>query len=468
VNVEQQLVIELNRRAHLLQEELDLWEQLANSPESGMGIHRSQLEAIEILYRGFQRKLEQRLQATVDVQGHGEEFSVAVVALEQQLMAAHGVMAVFRMILGQRSDNRFFRQALDAADLVAADCYKLCVDHALAWKATSKEEVRVPPLTYLNTMYSPAAITRTGRFGAFKMPMDGNLNLRLPIGVVSLPFHHTEAIWTFASLYHEVGHQLDTDFGLRSGLREQLDKRLAGSPRKPYWSRRLLELVADAFGVLLGGEGYARLLVKLLYLPQGVVRTLDDSDLHPNHYVRVFLIGALLRGSRNDPPGAAAASFEEAWRTRYGEPGDLQPYIDDCDLVAEVLLDQPLACLNNHPIRDFVPAATLASDQEQVQELSSYLRRGIVPPKLEVDGVPFPVRLVPAAAQLAMEDVKENHAALYKQIHELALDFVRQLRGKLPKFLGPADLTELSEPRRQHFEALVEEVDLDALEDETA
>lgn len=467
MNLEQQLVIELDRRAHLLREELQRWNQLASSPESGMGIHRSQLQAVQILYGKFQEKVEQKLGATVDAQGH-EEFPAKVVALERQLLATHGVMAVFRMILGQRSDDRFFRQALDTADLVAADCYKSCVDRALEWEATSEDKLRVPPLTYLNTMYSPAAITRAGTFGAFKMPVDGNLNLRLPIGVVSLPVHHTEAIWTFASLYHEVGHLLDTDFELRFELREHLAGRLAGSPRQPYWSNRLRELVADTFGVLLGGEGYARLLAKLLYLPRDTVTALDDNDLHPNHYVRVFLIGALLRGTRNSDLAGAAASFEEAWRARYGEPAALQPYVDECDRVAELLLDQPLACLNHHPIRDFAPADTLASDLAQVHELSSYLRRAIMPPKLEWDGVPFPVRLVPAAAQLGMDDVKENHGPVYKQIHELALDFVHQLREKLPKFLGPADLTDLSPGRRQHFEALVEEVDFDAVEDDTA
>ena len=463
MSLEQQMVTELLRRAHLLQQEVAVWDRLTESSTSGLGIHRSQIDAVRLLFEELRIKEQAALDAVVAAQGTAD-FAGRRIALEQELTATHGVMAVFRIILAQRADKRFFRQALDTADLVAADCYNGCVQRAVGWGVIAADQLRVPPLTYLNSMFSPAAITRTGTFGAFKMPVDGNLKLKLPVGVVSLPFHHTEAVWTFCSLHHEVGHLLDTDFTLRESLRPLLEQRLAGSARKQYWADRLREMVADTFGVLLGGEGFVRMMLKLLFLPADRVTTIDPTDVHPNHYMRILLLAALLRGTGSAALGAAAASIEDAWRGLYGRPAELQPYVDDCAAIADTLLHQPLPALGAKTLADWAPEAALADDQARIDKLAKHLRLNTRRP--EIDPLaPFPVRLVPAAAQMAVGAVTDKHAEKYALIHERAFGFVDALRAVLPDFLGPADM---SASRRANLRGLVQALDFSALDEEMA
>src|SRR5207248_97344 len=157
-------------------------------------------------------------------------------------------------------------------------------------------------------------------------------------------------------------------------------------------------LIADVFGVLLGGVAYARSLASLLLRPPADITTLDTQDQHPNGYVRMFFIAALLRQAGGAIPDwtAAADEMEELWRTRYGAPADLADFVAECPAVAQVLLETPLAALAGHRLTDF--GATLAQDQAQANALARWLRIGLQRP----DPNTFDVRLVPAASQLAI------------------------------------------------------------------
>ena len=461
MDVERQLVVELERRVGLLEQELDGWNRLTESETSGMGIHRSQVDAVEVLYQMFKDKQASRLQAVVQAEGTAV-FPAKVIALEQQLMGSHGVMAVFRMILGQRSDERFYRRVLDAADFVAEDCYRTCMNAAVAWGAIDPNQVRVPPMTYLNTMYSPAAISRAGSFGAFKMPVEGNRDLPLPIGVLSLPFHHTEAIWTFCSLYHEVGHLVDADLGLRGELRAALESALEPD-HQAYWAGRLRELVADTFGVLLGGEGFVRTMVKLLYQPPGTAAAIETQDPdHPNPYVRVVLLCELLGRLGNQRLAATSDSIRSLWLSLYDLPPDLGARVGECVTVAGVLLDQPLPALGDQSIRALAPPDTVGRDETRVFELARYLRTGTQRPNLRPGGKPFPMRLVPAAAQVAVGEVDAAPASGFADIHARSLDFIGALRRQQPIFLAGQGL---SPDRRKGLRALAERIDVNALQD---
>ncbi|MGB0385745.1 MAG: hypothetical protein ACPGWR_13075 [Ardenticatenaceae bacterium] len=462
MRLQQQLVTELNLRAQLLAEEMARWQKLADENKDGMGIHQSQISVVQLLFEELDNKQQKVLGALNEAQGR-VEFTRKRMDLENELSATHGIIAIFRNILAQRKDERYFREVLDAADLIAADCYKPSIQLAAQWGAISEEEFRVPPLTYLNTMYSPAAFTRRHFFGAFKMPLNGYVELKLPISVVSLPFHHTEALWTFCTIYHEVGHLLDQDLALHEGLRPSLEKEFQSPQGMPPWSHWLKEMIADTFGILLGSAGFAYTMMKLLLLPHKKVTKWDQSDRHPTPYVRIFLLGALLRAMEEPDLAEVADRMEQTWREWYGEPTELAPYVEQgvkqCPAVAEILLHQPLEKLGGHCLRDFVP--TFADDQKRIASLATYLRLDFKRP----DPRDFPVRLVPAAAQLAAWAVNDNkQAKYYPEIQERTLKYLQALRHHYPAFLHQDNFDNVSPNREAYLRGLVEKLNFSTLE----
>src|SRR5262249_10181450 len=143
---------------------------------------------------------------------------------------------------------------------------------------------REPPLTYFNAMLSPAAITRRHTLNKVGLQLYSELERQLPISVISIPVHDVVGLWTFCSLYHEVGHLLDNDIGLRAELAGAIsalaEQQSLGAARVASWQRWVPEMLADAFGVLLGGAGFGYAMVSLLARSSDEVRT-DRLDAHP-------------------------------------------------------------------------------------------------------------------------------------------------------------------------------------------
>lgn len=449
----EQLTAELQQRAALLPREVANWNTLTTTNSEGMGIHKSQIAAISLMFEEFLARQTQLL-AGLNPALAAPEFAQKRQAVEQELTGAHGIMAVFRYILAQRQDRQYYGEVLDYADLIAARCYQSCIIRARNWGVLTAEQFREPPLTYLNAMFSPMAITRRHSFGAFKLPIDdAYVEHPLPISVISLPIHHTEAIWTFCSIYHEVGHPLDQDLGLRQAFRQPLQQRLVagGAPaeRVRNWGERWLrELIADAFGILLGGDAYAHAMTHILLLPVAEVTQINPEDVHPNHYVRMFLLGALLRTTQIPILVETAQAVEQLWRQIYGEPAALAPYLDDCSTVAQVLLRERLGTLKNHCLQELAP--TLANEQQSVGTLAAYLASGQNQP----DPVEYAIRLVPAAAQLAVQGVTEDYRAASAAIHQRALQFMQLIPR--PEELGPSEFTPI---REAYLRSLVQALD---------
>ncbi|MGH2542467.1 MAG: hypothetical protein ACRDIB_06715, partial [Ardenticatenaceae bacterium] len=159
MSLQQQLQAELERRTRLLPEEVALWQTLANEDQQGLGIHRSQFRVVGLLFDELAKK-QQGLLEKLDQAQNAAEFAQHRLSLEDELTAVHGIMAVFRLILAQREDQDYFRTPLDIVDLVAAYAYQFCTSQAVDWGLRTEDEVRVPPLSYLNARFSPAAFTR--------------------------------------------------------------------------------------------------------------------------------------------------------------------------------------------------------------------------------------------------------------------------------------------------------------------
>jgi hypothetical protein len=458
---QEKIVAQLSRQANLLPDEIGEWGTMAEENVNGMGIHRSQLRAINLTFDELQGKQEGLL-SNLQTSRTPDDFAKNRRSLEAELSGAQGIISIFRYIFTQRRDTPRYLEPLDAADLIAANSYSYCLELAKSWQAIDADKLRVPPLTYLNAKYAPFALTRRSTFAKFKLPLDNYLELKLPISVIGLPFHYTTSVWSFCSLSHEVGHLLDQDLGLRDALRDDFKNALVEArvteEHQTLWGYWLGELVADIFGMLLMGAAFAYTMLDILSLPKNAVAEIDATDIeHPNPYVRVFFIGSILRETNLPQMTAVADELETGWKELYGPPEEMNAefpaYIAESRLAANFLLNRALLSLNGHRLLDFGP--TLARDDEQIRGLARYLRRNYMRPD---PGPPaFPYRFVPAAAQLAAQEVKENHAQNYDAIQQRALGFIKVIDR--PEFLAPTPA--MSEAREQYLRQLVRDLDFE-------
>ncbi len=446
------ITADLRRRSALLPQEVAGWRQMSDENKRQMGIHQSQIASIELELTGLD-DAQQQLLADLDPADEPQEFATQRDRAERGLSALHGIASIFRGIFAQRQEDSSFRRALRAADLIAADCYRPAIKLAVKWQAIDKHSFREPPLTFLNAMALPAAFTRSHSFGMFDLPVAAYDALKLPISLISIPFHYAPAIWTYCSIYHEVGHPLDRDLGLREALiaplRERLAAEMVDAARVTLWEEWLREIIADVFGVLFGGEAYVRTMTELLFLPQSEVVTLRVGAEHPNPYVRLFLLGALLRRVDASLFTSAANEMEAFWTAVYGAPPAPLAFLGDCPAVAEVLLDTPLETLGGHVLRDFAPSP--GDDHELTTQLAKHVGSGLPRPS----PAQFPIRLVPAAAQMAIRKGVTDLEATQTR----SLDYIDAIPQ--PAFLGPQDA--LTDKRNDFLRGLVRNTDFLAL-----
>ena len=440
MNLQQQIAVELRRRTQLLPQELGALKTSSSRVNTGMGIHQSQIEAVSALLEGLLAKQTERMKVFDDPAKAAaltrDEFAGLRADVELGLTGTHSIMAIFQYVFDQRSGKAEYGAALNAADLIAAYCYLPCMKLANRWSGAPEGRFREPPLTYLSARKSPVSITRHKALDNLGLTLYEEQESSLPIPVISLSFHNTAVLWTYCSLYHEVGHLLDQDLALRAALAGPLKERLGQSGNQEQWGQWLKEMIADAFGVILGGAGFADSLMSLLFNTAEEVVT-AGMDKHPNSYVRVFLISALLRSTGVPALGKAADEMGEAWRALYGEPDPLKTYIGECEKVAAVLLDEPLDVLGGRRLRDFAggdehdpKAPDSAQDHDRVLRLADYLRFDFDRPAPEESWM----RLVPAAAQMALRQADGDAAAASAGIHQRALAFIADLPHQ--EFLG--------------------------------
>ncbi|MGA7730132.1 MAG: hypothetical protein WCD37_02545 [Chloroflexia bacterium] len=403
------MINDLKRRARFVADDIDAWRakigKAIRDKESILGIHRSQFHDIELFWDGASERRE-RVSNILKPDNDTQIFFDKFLELGRITAGSSALLDFYMNVFAQRRDPHY-KVALDDADLVAASCYQPCVELALSWGAIANETMRTPPITVLTGELSATAGTREHKMRA--LPTASNLHYfqdaLLPIPFVFLPFDQARTLWGLCSIHHEVGHVLVQDFGLLNDISVEVDASLtqagATGERKGYWQGWLYEVIADTFGVLLAGASYAHLLLQLLLRPPAEVGMLDEEDPHPNHYVRIHLVCALLRQLNVPALQAAADEVETAWRGLYTEPPWAAPFVKDCEVIAAVLVDKKLAQLNGHALREF--AEDPAADHDKITELATALTHS--------KGYPYPFprqqtfaiyRLLPPAALSAV------------------------------------------------------------------
>lgn len=423
-NFQQFMQLEFEMQVHAFELEIEQWRKRARSKRERLALNYSQIMAICITLEDMQQRHRARL-ARLYSGDTTEQFLSNYRQVERALAHTHGVAAVFRHLLAQRHGPDQYVAALTATDIVSADCYQECVERAAALGALDPTRCRVPPLTYLSSDGSPAAYTRANTIELLGFRLSGEKEKLLPVPVISLPFHYVPTVWMYGALYHEVGHLMDNELGLRAQIARALGEPLSAAghdgSRRAQWKEWAAELIADSFGIMLGGLGYALTLALLLQAEATEVLSVPVTA-YPPRLVRIVLVTTILE--RLGPPAWVSAAHElrTSWLALYPEHAQLRPLLADLAWVVPMLLDTELGS-RAHPYSLKAFALRVEANCDEVEEmlrLALYLETGFDRPRQRM--AHFRNRLVLAASQIARSRVTDP--AALAGIHERALEFI--------------------------------------------
>lgn len=404
------LLAELDLRVRAFSHAIELLEASVAADEGGFRIHTTQVGALRIMMDELcrcQREFLTRLAEDVS----DAEFADGVAALVfEQMTGAERIWNLFADAFAARRAPDLAPH-LDTADLVAAECYLLCVGRARSFGAIDEDSLREPPLVCPQAFPEPIALGRRERFGALGTLCDAGWrfhDLVLPIPLVLLPPDQIACVWLLSVLCHEVGHDVDKDLALTPEIAMRIAEMGAIAPeRRGAWRRWSAEILADGFGVLLGGAGFAQAITSLLLVlaPGERFRALDPGATHPHPLIRVPLVAAMAR--RLGVLGPAAGLAEEPSAGPVAP--EIAPFLGDVDAIAAAVIEGELSALRGHALAELNP--DLASDPKKTERLATFLSCGELRPSPDKPS-PFPYRLVPSAAQLAVAATSPDPAAL--------------------------------------------------------
>lgn len=400
--VRARILAELEHRVGSFPHEVDRLEAAVATDEDGFRIHKTQVSVLKIMMATLLEN-QRAFLAWLGRDMTDAEFADGVSKLIfEQMSGAQKVWSLFSRAFAARRKPEMARH-LDTADLLAAECYLLCINRARNWGVLDENRLREPPLVCPEAFPEPIALGRNELLGSLGALCDVGWrfhDLRLPLPLVLFPPDQIGCVWLLPVLCHEVGHDVDKDLDLTAEIERVLADRVAIAPeRRAVWQRWGTEILADALGALLGNAGFADALGSLLLMlaPGPRYQALDTSDAHPHPLVRVPLVAAMLRRLGVPALTDAAARLEASARA-LPAPEGLAPFLGDLDAVAAALLESKLAALHGHALVELNPE--LAADVNKAWLLADFLAHGELRPSPDRPS-PFPYRLVPVAAQLA-------------------------------------------------------------------
>ena len=322
---------------------------------------------------------------------------------QRNLLRAERAWSFLGLIRGQHQDNSL-GPWLQIADYCVMDAYEAlrrrCVELALV------VTLPPPPVTFAEAIASPVVYQRESKVRAPGLAASAILELPLP--VVVYPPHQLQCLWLYSTLYHELGHNFDRALGLTEQLDAALVARLieSGSERSDDWRSWLREMLADAIGVGLGGEGFAYTLAEMLRSLSLLDR--PTGGAHPPAIVRLELVASMLEALAGFEADASASigkaiaalrSVKMTALTKLADPTPLEKHLNEAARVATWLVTSPLPALGGHALRDILPDVTTYS--KAAHEFAELLRLdGKATPEVMKPEMSW--RLLPVAAQLAV------------------------------------------------------------------
>lgn len=370
-----------------------------------------------------------------------------------EMVGAEELWRVFRVILGELEDPGL-GPAVKAAVRVAGDCYAHCIRQARKWNAISSDKLREQPLVFLDAIDSPATANRNQTVQALGASIRRWRNLKLPLPIAILPLDYAPCLWTFCSLHHEVGHNIDQDLAIVPEIRSLLPD-LLPADQEPHWRRWSGEILADAFGVVLGGAGFGVSLCTLSLLLGAATRyfSLDPNALHPPFPLRSLLAIEMLSQTGVAAHTQWAEMLHVIW-SEMEKPPWIEAYAAKVADVAKLFLHTPLICLADHKLLDINP--NLASDHQRTEELAKFLLSGKKSPRpVPSEDAGMHPRLVPCAAQLAVRNSIEPTAELLSNVHTFALEYM----DLIPPIATLAPLAADGSKRKEYLLQLTRDLD---------
>jgi hypothetical protein len=374
-------VEELRRRIASLPAELSGW-KVRSKEVVDKRPHFYQVKALDEMMSAFVQNQNELLKA-LKPQGNPDVFLADSRALLVEIMRSQSVWDFYREKLQLRFSPDF-QDSLWVADIVAWNCYRPVIERAARFGILSPTDLREPPLCYYVAELSAATSVRTAQINDFCDRRDRPVES--PIPVIKLPWEHSQNLWEFLSIPHEVGHDLEADLNLRGVLLRSLDNALKGNPRREVWRKWQSEVFADLVALQLVGPAYAETLMSVLLQSKEDVVTPNPKGPHPTRYLRILMLTSYIkRLIANDAPAEIrdelskhAAQIEGLWTKLYDKVVDLDPYVDDFPVVFKALMESPFPKLNDRTVRSLIPYT--AEHHILIRSASEYIETGLDSP----------------------------------------------------------------------------------------
>jgi hypothetical protein len=321
---------DLEEQFETLPRELEHWKSLSQQPAYEK--HHSQIAALSTQMLALNKRVREAWN------GSGE--FVAIQKAQRDCAAVHTVWNFFRQKLLMRSDRQL-GSYLRAADAYVWACYEpVLIDRRAREKS---QPFREPPLVTFDSDLSAWALSREqelepqdDKTGATRGALFVKALSAMPIAVLGIPWYTSELLPNLATLAHETGHVIDSDFGLEGALQSALATALETSRLRDGWSthwRR--EVFADLFACYAAGPAFVWALADSIPDSPDRVKSLqrpsnDEWGLYPPATLRILLN---LEALRHLGHAAEADRIKTYWTADYTEHAmtayvaDLKPVV---------------------------------------------------------------------------------------------------------------------------------------------
>jgi hypothetical protein len=328
-------VLELKEKLAGIGAEFDAW--LADADKGKpLRKHHTQIRRLTDQLRGMAADIALRIE---NVSVDDDEVMATCRQLQREMLEVHRLWDYYRSKLSLRY-VQWFSGYLSTADEFAWACYEPAQQVA---EGRADATLRGGPLVFLSGDFSPFTFARETAFEVSDVP--GTLNSEqfeailaaLPIPVIGVPWYQVAHLPDAVLIAHEVGHDVERDFGLSDSISGHAEAALAAADAEVRfaWSNWLREVWADLYGVLAAGPAFVAAMTDLLVTNPSEVVADAHSPInfgpHPPAFLRVR---AMTHALEQIGFGDEAGAYRDAWNETFPANGG-----GDVAAVAESVVD---------------------------------------------------------------------------------------------------------------------------------
>ncbi|MEM0895394.1 MAG: hypothetical protein AAGJ79_00815 [Verrucomicrobiota bacterium] len=268
----------------------------------GFAMARRHAKELHLFLSGYYHRLDKQL-AEVKEDRNASDSEVHLLAANR-FEFEDAVRFVREAFIRPREISSPEGGILGAADRMCVEGYQLFLGHS---EGVERDRA-IGPLVALDSTRTPGVWKEDTRMGIPSV-FEGTASQRGPnaaertkttFPVICLPSDLARAPEYLPLLSHEVGHAVDNALELS----DEIMSALQNVEHVRYWKAWMREIVADAVGFTLSGDGFPLALWR--YLQRGSLsNALTHSDPYPPATLRLLFLAQL-----TEAPGSMAAHFE--------------------------------------------------------------------------------------------------------------------------------------------------------------